>query len=63
MVGSLNLNESNKIDCVSPSYTVFRIKGFAIDPKYLHCLFNLPMIKEQIKNFCFGGGKTKFKFW
>ena len=50
-IGSLALNKSEKIGCVSPSYTVFRIKGQAINPKCLYCLLHSTMIKEQIKNF------------
>jgi type I restriction enzyme, S subunit len=58
-VGSLALNESKKIGCVSPSYIVFRIKDPTINPKYLYCLFNSSMVKEQIKNFAYDKTRRK----
>lgn len=61
-VGSLALNESEKIGCVSPSYIVFRIKDPTINPKYLYCLINFPMVKEQIKNFAYGGVRESLNF-
>jgi type I restriction enzyme S subunit len=61
-VGSLALNESKKIGCVSPSYIVFRIKTPTINPKYLYCLLNSSMVKKQVKDFCFGGVRESLSF-
>jgi len=58
----LALNESKKIGCVSPSYIVFRIKELLVYPKYLYCLLNSSMVKEQIKNFAYGGVRESLNF-
>jgi type I restriction enzyme, S subunit len=61
-VGSLALNESEKIGCVSPSYIVFRIKNTTINPKYLYWLLHSTIAQEQIKSFVMGGVRNSLSF-
>lgn len=62
-VGSIALNKSNKIGCVSPMYVVFRISAKnLLNEKYLYWLFQSKCFKKQIKNHAFGSVRQTVKF-
>jgi type I restriction enzyme M protein len=62
-VGSISLNETNNIGCVSPMYVTFKIKDEnIIDPKYLLLLMKSKMGIKQIRKFADGAVRQTLSF-
>jgi len=61
---SLCLNESDKIGCISPIYTVFRIKDETkIFPQFLFYLFQSEQFKEQVNYYMSFGTVRQTLSW
>lgn len=62
-VGSISLNETDNIGCVSPMYVTFKIKDEnIIDPKYLLLLMKSKMGIKQIRKFADGAVRQTLSF-
>jgi len=62
-VGSIALNLSKQIGCISPIYIVFKVKDEAkLNPKYLYKLFQSQQFKDQINSFAFGSVRQTVNF-
>ncbi|MCC8369711.1 MAG: restriction endonuclease subunit S [Rickettsia endosymbiont of Oxypoda opaca] len=62
-VGSIALNLSKQIGCVSPIYVVFKVKDESkLNPKYLYKLLQSQQFKGQINNFAFGSVRQTVSF-
>jgi restriction endonuclease S subunit len=62
-VGSIALNETDKVGCVSPMYVVFRIKETQlITPKYLFLLLKSDYINKIISKQAYGAVRKQLKF-
>jgi type I restriction enzyme M protein len=62
-VGSIALNETDKVGCVSPMYVVFRIKETKlITPKYLFLLLKSDYINKIISKQAYGAVRKQLKF-
>lgn len=62
-VGSISLNETTNIGCVSPMYVTFKIKNEDIlNPKYLLLLLKSKMGIKQIRKFADGAVRQTLSF-
>ncbi len=62
-VGSIAFNERGEIGCVSPMYTVLKVKNTRkLNAKYLYWLLQREQLKEQIKFYAFGSVRQTLGF-
>jgi len=62
-IGSIALNESNNIGCVSPMYVTYKVKNEnVLDPKYLLLLMKSKMGIKQIRKFADGAVRQTLSF-
>lgn len=61
-VGSIALNDSDEIGCVSPMYVVFRLKDDSLDKHYLLWLLKSTSMRNIIADASYGSVRQQLRF-